>query len=167
MVHFIALLKATQNSDGIFFIGLIDKYLLEATLQGGILFHILTVLVQRGCTHAMQFPSSQCWLEHIAGIHGPFRLAGTDHGVQLVDKQDDTPLLLGELIQHRLQTLFKVTPKLGACQKSSQVQRQDTLILQTLRHFAIDNTLREALNNGRLANAGLTNQHGIVFGTAL
>lgn len=53
------------------------------------LFDVLAVFVQRGGADAMQLTARQRRLEHVAGIHRAVGLAGADHGVQLIDEQDD------------------------------------------------------------------------------
>ena len=57
---------------------------------------------ESGRTDAVQLATRQCRLEHVTGIHGALGLAGADHGVDLVDKQDDLPFLLGQIVEHRL-----------------------------------------------------------------
>ncbi len=61
----------------------------------------------------MQLAARQRRLKHVARIHGAFSLAGADHGVQLVDKQNDPAFLLGQLVEYRLQALFKLATELG------------------------------------------------------
>ena len=70
-------------------VGSFDQHRLEAALQGGILLDVLAVFVQRGGADAVQFAAGQHRLQHVAGIHRPFGLAGADDGVQLVDEEDD------------------------------------------------------------------------------
>ena len=69
VVHLVALFKATQDGDGVLFTRLIHQYFLETPLQRGILFDVLTVLVEGGRAHTMQLTASQSRLEHIAGVH--------------------------------------------------------------------------------------------------
>ena len=57
----------------------------------------------------MKFTTGQRRLEHITGIHCAIRLPGSHHGVQFVNKQNYPAFLLGQLIQHCLKTLFKLT----------------------------------------------------------
>ena len=40
------------------------------------------------------------------------------------------------------------------------------LPLSTFGHFAVDDALREAFDNGRLADAGLADEHRVVLGAA-
>ena len=48
--------QAPQNGDGIFHRGFLNKYWLETPLQGRVLFHVLSVLIQRGSPHAPKGP---------------------------------------------------------------------------------------------------------------
>jgi hypothetical protein len=41
---------------------------------------------------AVQLAAGQHRLEHVAGVHGALGGAGADHGVQLVNEQDDLAL---------------------------------------------------------------------------
>ena len=89
VVHFVALLQATQNRNRVFDRGLIDQHFLETALERSILFDVLAVLVERGRTDTVQLAARQRRLQHVAGIHRAFGLAGADHRVQFVDEQDD------------------------------------------------------------------------------
>ena len=79
---------------------LADEHLLEAALERRVLLDVLAVFVERGRADAMQLAARERGLEHVAGVHRAFGLAGADHGVQLVDEQDDLAFLLGEIVEH-------------------------------------------------------------------
>ena len=111
-------------------VGSFDQHLLEAALERGILLDVLAVFVERGRAHAMQLAARQRGLEHVAGIHGAFGLAGADHGVQLVDEQDDLAFLLGEIVEHGLEALFELAAELGAGDQRAHVEREDALVLE-------------------------------------
>ena len=115
----------------------------------------------------MQLAARERGLEHVAGIHGALRLAGADHGVQLVDEQNDLAFLLGEIGEHRLQALLELAAEFRARDQRAHVERQDALVAQAFGHFAIDDALREALDDGGLADAGFADEHGIVLGAPL
>ncbi len=140
---------------------------LEAALQRGVLLDVLAVFVQRGGADAMQFATRQRGLEHVAGIHGAIGLAGADHGVQLVDEQDDLAFVLGQVVEHRLQALFEFATKLGAGDQGAHVQREHAAIAQAFRHFALDDALGQAFDDGGLAHAGFADQHRVVLGATL
>ena len=88
-MQFVALAQAAQNGDGVFDAGLIDQHGLEAAFERGVLFDVLAVFVERGGADAVQLAARQHGLQQIAGVHGAFGLARADHGVQLVDEQND------------------------------------------------------------------------------
>ena len=167
VVHLVALFQATQDGDGVLHRGLVHLHLLEAPLQCRVLFNVLAVLVQGGGAHAVQFAPGQGGLEHVAGVHGAVGLAGTDHGVQLVDEQNDAPFLLGEFIQHRFQAFLELAAILGAGDQRRHVQGQHALILEPFRHLAVNDALGQPLDDGGLADAGLADQHRVVLGAAL
>ena len=68
-MHLVALFEASQNSDGVLLARLIHQHLLEASLQRGIFFYILAILVQSGGADTMQLTASQGGFEHIACVH--------------------------------------------------------------------------------------------------
>ena len=138
MVHFVALLQTTQDGDGVLHGGLIDQHFLEAALKRGVLFDVLAVFVERRRTHAVQLAAGECRLEHVARIHGALGLAGADHGVQLVDEQDDLPFLLGQIVEHALEAFLELAAELGTGDQCTHVERQNPLVAQAFRHFAVD-----------------------------
>ncbi len=44
------------------------------------------------------------------------------------------------------------------------VERQNPLVGQEVRHVAVDDLLRQPFDDGGLADAGLANEHGVVLG---
>ena len=85
--------------------------------------------------------------------------------MQLVDEQDDVAAL-GDLLHHLLQTLLEFAAVLRAGDQRREVERVDLLVLQQLGHLAVGDALREALDDGGLADAGLAHQHGVVLRAA-
>ena len=92
VMHLVALFEATQNGDGVLLAGLVHQHLLETSLQRGVSFHILAIFVQGGRADTVQLTAGQGRFEHVARIHRALGLARPDHGVELIDKQDDAPL---------------------------------------------------------------------------
>ncbi len=167
MVHLVLLLQAAQDGDGRLHARLADQDLLEAALQRGVLLDVLAVFVERGRADAVQLAARQRRLEHVAGVHRAFGLAGAHHGVQLVDEDDGLALVLGQFVQHGLQALLELAAVLGAGQQRRHVERQHALVLERLGHLAGDDALRQAFDDGGLADAGLADQHRVVLGAAL
>ena len=167
VVHFVLLLQAAQDGDGRLHARLADEDLLEAALQRGVLLDVLAVFVERGGADAVQFAARERRLEHVARVHRAFGLAGADHGVQFVDEDDGLAFVLGEFVEHGLQALLEFAAELGAGQQRGHVERQHALALERLGHLARDDALRQAFDDGGLADAGLADQHGVVLGAAL
>ena len=167
VVILVALLQAAQNRDGVLNRGFIDQHFLETTLERGVFLDVFAVLIERGRADAMQLAACERRLQHIARIHRAVGLTGTDHGVQLVDEENDLTFLFGEIIEYALQTLFKITAEFRTGDQSAHIERQDALVAQTLRHFAVDDTQREPFDDGGLTDARLTDQHRVVLGATL
>src|SRR5579885_650743 len=167
VVNLVSLLQAAQEGDGVLDRGLIDQHLLEAPLERRVLLDVLAVLIQRRGAHAVQLATRQRRLQHVAGVHGALGLAGADHGVQLVDEEDDLPFLLGEIVENRFEALLELAAEFRAGDERAHVEREDALVLQALGHLAVDDALRQALDDRSLADAGLADQHRIVLGAPL
>ena len=167
VVDRVALLEAAQDRDRVLDRGLAHEHGLEAPLERGVLLDVLAVLVERGRADAVQLAAGQRGLQHVAGVHRALGLAGADHGVQLVDEEDDLAFLFGEVVQHALQPLLELAAELGAGDQRAHVEREDALALEALGHLAVDDALGEALDDRGLADAGLADQHGVVLGAPL
>lgn len=92
--------------------------------------------------------------------------ARADDGVQLVDERDDLPVALLDLGEDGLQALLELAAVLGARDHRAEVERDQPLVPQGLGDVALDDALGEPFDDGRLADAGLTDEHGVVLGTA-
>ena len=135
---------------------------LEPALQGRVLLDVLAVLVQGGGADDADLAAGQSGLEDVGGVHGALGRACAHDGVQLVDEQDDVAGLL-HLVDGVLDALLELAAVLGAGHHAGQVQRQDALVQQLLGHVAGGDALGQTLGDGRLAHAGLTDQHGVVL----
>src|SRR6185503_3629334 len=163
VVNFVALLEATKDRDRVFDRRLIDEHFLEAALERGVFLDVLAVLVERRRADAVQLAARERGLQHVAGVHRAFGFAGADHRVQLVDEQDDLAFLLREIVEHALQPLLEFAAELRARDQRAHVERQHALPLQAFGNLAVDDALREAFNNSRLADAGLADQNWVVL----
>jgi hypothetical protein len=70
----------------------------------------------------VQLAAGQRGLQHVARIHGAFGLSRTDHGMDLVDEQDDVAFLLGDIVQHRLEPFLELAAELRAGDQCRHVQ---------------------------------------------
>ena len=162
--HLVPLLQAAQDGNSVLHGGLIHLHRLEPAFQSGVFLDILAVLVQGGGTDAVQLAAGQHGLEQVAGIHGTVGLAGTHDGVQLINEEDDLALALLDLVQHALQAFLELAAVLGTGHQSAHVQAEHDAVLQVFGHVTAHDPLGKALGDGSLADAGLTDQAGVVLG---
>ena len=123
----------------------------------------LPVFVQRGRADAVQFAARQRRFQHVTRIHRALGLAGADHRMDLVDEQDDIAFLFGDVVEHGLQTLLELTTEFGPCYEGPYIQGENAFVLETFRHLAINNTLRQSLNNSRFAHTGFTDEDRVIL----
>ena len=167
MVRLVALLEPAQDGDGVLDRGLADEDLLEAALEGGVLLDVLAVLVEGGRADQAQLAAGEQRLEHVAGIHGALAGgAGADDGVQLVDERDDLAVAVLDLLEDGLEPLLELAAVLRAGDHRAEVEADEPLVAQRLRHVAVDDALGQPLDDGGLADAGLADEDGVVLGAA-
>src|SRR5207244_4639582 len=65
-----------------------------------------------------------------------------------------------------LEALLELTAVLGTGDQRGEVERVDLLVLEQLRDLTMRDALRQALDDGGLADARLADQHGVVLGPA-
>ena len=166
VMQLVLFFQAAQDGDGVLHRGLGHEHRLEAPCEGRVLLHVLAVLVERGGADAMERAAGERGLEQVGGVHGAVRLAGADQRMHLVDEQDDLAVGGLDLAEHGLQPLLELAAIFRAGDERAHVERQHLLVLQALRHVALDDAVRQPLDDGRLADAGLADQHGVVLGAA-
>ena len=129
MIYLVALLQTAQDGNGVLHRRLIHLYRLETSFQSSVLLDVLPVFIQSGGADTVQLASCQHGFEHVSGVHAALRLACAHNGMQLVDEQNDLPVAVLHILQHRLQTLLKFAPVLGSCHQRAHVQGKNLLIL--------------------------------------
>src|SRR5262249_37816777 len=67
------------------------------------------------------------------------------------------------LLQDGLEPLLELAAELGAGDEGAHVERDEALVLEALGHVALDDPLREPLDDRGLADAGLADQRGVVL----
>jgi hypothetical protein len=72
--------------------------------------------------------------------------------------------VLADLVDHALEALLELAPVLGAGHHARQVKGDHPLAGQRLRHVAVDDPLGDALDDGGLADPGITEEHRVVLG---
>ena len=66
--------------------------------------------------------------------------------------------------EHALEALLELAAIFRAGDERAHVEREQLLVADRFRHVAIDDAQRQALDDRRLADAGLADQHRIVLG---
>ena len=166
MVLFVFVLQATQDRNRILNTRLRHVNRLESASERGVLLDVLFVFVERGGADAVQFATRQRRLEQIGSIHRTIGLASADQRVHFVDEENDAAIGGYDLLKHRLQPLFEFAAIFGAGNHGAEIEREQTLVLKTFRHIAINDAQRETFDDRGLADAGLADQHRIVLGPA-
>ena len=166
VVHLVALLQPAQDRDRVRHRRLAHHHRLEAALERGVLLDVLAVLVERGRADAAQFAAGEHRLEQVRGVDRAFGGAGADDRVELVEEQDHGALGLRDLAQHRLQAVLELAAVLRARDQRADVERDHAPVAQRLRDVAGDDPLRQALDDRRLADTGLADQHRVVLRAA-
>ena len=81
--------EPAHHPDGAVLVGLLDLDDLEPARQGGVLLEVLLVLGPGGGGDRAQLAAGQGRLEQVGGVALAGLAAGADHGVGLVDEEDD------------------------------------------------------------------------------
>ncbi len=84
--------------------------------------------------------------------------------MELVDEQDAARLF--DLVDHALEPLLELAAILRACHQGAHIERNDALALDAVGHVALNDALRQTLNDGRLADAGFADQGRVILGAA-
>jgi len=82
--------------------------------------------------------------------------------VQLVDEQNGVAGPT-DFVHDRLDPLFKLTAIFCTGDHHGEVQHDDAAVGQNIGNGAIDDHLRESFDDGCFANAGFSEQYGVVF----
>ena len=163
VVRLVAVAETLQDLDRVRDRRLLDLDRLEAALERGVLLEVLAVLVERGGTDGLQLTAGEHRLEDGRGVDRALGGTGSDERVQLVDEQDDVAAG-ADLLQHLLEALLEVAAVARARDQRAEVEGVELLALERLGDVAVDDVGGEALDDRGLADAGLTDQHGVVLG---
>ena len=165
MVALVVFADALEHLGGLLDGRLYDGDRLETALQRGILLDVLAVLLEGCRTDHLDLAAGQRGLEDIRGIHGALGITGADEIVYLVDEQDHIARLL-HVSDQTLDSALELSAELRAGNECRQVEQIDLLVEQMERCISLNDVLRDALCDCSLADAGLTDQAGIVLRAA-
>ena len=162
MEALVAILDAHQDFDRFLLARRIDLDRLEAALERAVLLDVLPVFGRRGRADAADFAARERRLQDVGGIERAFGRPRAHERVELVDEHDDVRVL-GQLLHDRLQALFELAAILGAGDDERDVEREEPLVGEEMRHVAVDDLLRQPLDDGGLADARLADEHRVVL----
>ena len=85
--------------------------------------------------------------------------------MDFINKQDDI-LLPFHLFEEPFDPALKLAAELSSCHEGGQVQKMDLLVGEFCRDIAGGNALCQSLGDSGLTDTGLTDETGVVLGTA-
>ena len=136
-------LDAAQDLYGFIRRRFIDIYRLETTFQGGIAFDILAILFQGGRADGLQFAARQGRFQNVGRVHRAAGRTGANQHMNFIDEENRVAGF--QLFNHALQTLFKLAAVHGAGNEAADIELQDALAVQRVRHLAFDDALGQIL----------------------
>jgi len=162
MVLLVSRPHALEDLDRLFDGRLFHQHRLEAAFERGIPFDVFPVLVEGRRTDALQVAAGQGRLEQVGRVHAAAGRARAHQHVHLVYEEDG--IGIGDLFDDLLQALFELAAVHRAGHQRADIQHQDALVHQRLRHIAVDDALRQPLDDGRLADPRLADEGRVVLG---
>ena len=156
-------LQALHDFDGVGHRGFVDIDFLEAAHQRAVFFEILAVFLVGGGADAAQRSLRQSGLQQVGRVHRAAGCrAGADHGVDLVDEENRVLVLL-DLLHHLFQALLEIAAVARAREQRAHVEREHRRAGEHFGHFSLDDHARQALGDGRLADAGIAHVKRVVL----
>ena len=113
MVLFVVVTQSGQYLNGFGNRGRVDHNRLKPPGQCAIFFDVFTVFIDRCGTDTLNLSPRKRRLENIGSIEAALGTAGTDNGVQFINKNYNIIIFL-QLDHERLETLFELPAVLGA-----------------------------------------------------
>ena len=157
---------AAQHQQGFVLARLMHLHDLEAAGQRRVFLDVFFVFGPGGGGDGAQRAARQGGLEQIGGVAGAGRAARADQRVRLVDEEHNRLgaglHLVDDLPQALLKLAFHARPGL----QQTEIQSPQGHVSQGRRHLAGGDFLREAFDDGGLADAGLAGQDGVVLAAA-
>src|SRR5262249_2388274 len=128
-----------------------------------ILLEVLFVFGPGGRGDRTELTSRQCWLEKVGGVTLAGLAAGPDHGVGLVDEQDDRDWRALDLSDDLLEPVLEFPFDAGTGLQPPQVESPEHDRLEHRGHITLGDPQRQALDDSRLADAGLAGEDRVVL----
>ena len=166
VVNLVALAQAAQDADRVLDGRLADRDGLEAPLERRVLLDVLPVFVERRRADGVQLAAGQHRLQHVGRVDRSLGRARADDRVQFVDEEHDLAFGVDDFLEHRLEPFLELAAVLRAGHERPHVERDDALVLEAFGDVAADDADGQAFDDGRLADAGLADEHRVVLRAA-
>ena len=155
--------EAAQHVDRGRLVRLVHLDHLEAAGEGGVLLEVALVLGPGGGGDGAQLAPGEGGFQEVGRIPLARRPAGADHGVGLVDEQDDGGGRALDLVDHRAQPVLELPLDPGAGLEETEVEEPERDLPVGRRHRAGRDAEREPLDDGGLPHPRLAGQDGVVL----
>ena len=165
VVGLVAITQPLEDLNGVRDRRLLDDDLLEATLEGGVLFEVLAELVEGGGANGLQFATGEHRLQNRRRVDRALGGTRSDEGVDLIDEEDDVAAGL-DLLEHLLEALLEVAAVARTGDEGAEVERVELLVVEGFGHRVVGDRLGEAFDDRRLADTRLTDEDRVVLGAA-
>ncbi len=83
--------------------------------------------------------------------------------MNFVNEKDHLPFGLGEIVEEGLQAFLELAAKFCAGNQGGQVEAEQTLVTQGFRYLAVDDALRQTLDDGGLSHPRLADEDGVIL----
>src|SRR5437879_13750013 len=103
MVNFVALLRAAQDGDRVFYRWLAHVDGLKTAFQRRVFLDVLAVFVERSSANGTQLATGQGGLQHVGRVNGAFSGARADQRMQFVDEEEDLSYRVSDFLPHGCQ----------------------------------------------------------------
>ena len=159
-------LDAVEDELGALHRGFVQLDGLEAAGEGRIFFEIFLVFLPGGGREGADFAAGQGGLHEVGRVRAAGSPAGAHEHVGLVDEEDDGLGARLDLVEHALEPALEFALHAGAGLEQAEVEAKQGHALQGFGHVPFGDAQGKALDGGRLADAGLAHEDGIVLAAA-
>ncbi len=155
--------QPAHHDEALVLAGLLHLDHLEAPGERRVLLEVLLVLGPCSRSDGAQFAAGERRLEQVGGVVLPRLAAGADHGVSLVDEENDGRGRGFHFFNQTFEPIFELSLDAGAGLQQRQVEGPHMHVLQRRRYVALGHAQREALDHGGLAHTRLAGEDGVVL----
>ena len=158
--------NAAQHHRALLFHRLLNLDHLKAPRQGGVFFKVLLVFGPRGGGDGAQFAARQGRFQQVGSIVLPRLAAGANHGVGLVDKQNDGHGRSLDFFNQTLEAIFKFAFDARSRLQQRQIETANHDVAQGRRNVSLGHANREAFHHCRFSHSRFAGEDGVVLPAA-